>query len=256
MKKFNYTMNHKADEAYMAKMCHEGWAATSLVEGVWTFEPCKPDQYVYRVCYLRGKSAAEVEALKNKLAAQGIEFVSRYSFWAIFRSEHDFRLYAPEEELAVCESIYRPMPIGSVLSWLAFIAFLLLSGTGQLVDGNRSKWPYRLFEKTYTNFNRMQAEHQAKGEWLDICKVEINPDRGTDGFSFHLVGCPIAKHAKAHGYGELLPYLCKTDHYLAKVMHARLIRTQTEALGGDCCDYWYVGDQSPVLEDYRDLEEI
>ena len=36
MKKFNYTMNHKADEAYMAKMCHEGWAATSLVEGVWT----------------------------------------------------------------------------------------------------------------------------------------------------------------------------------------------------------------------------
>ena len=127
MKKFNYTMNHKADEAYMAKMCHEGWAATSLVEGVWTFELCKPDQYVYRVCYLRGKSAAEVDELKSKLAAQGIEFVSRYSFWAIFRSEHDFRLYALEEELAVCESIYRPMPIGSVLSWLAFFAFLLLS---------------------------------------------------------------------------------------------------------------------------------
>ena len=49
MKKFNYTMNHKADEAYMAKMCHEGWAATSLVEGVWTFEPCKPDRYTFRI---------------------------------------------------------------------------------------------------------------------------------------------------------------------------------------------------------------
>lgn len=34
MKKFNYTLNHKADEAYMAKMCHAGWAAASLVEGV------------------------------------------------------------------------------------------------------------------------------------------------------------------------------------------------------------------------------
>ena len=45
----------------------------------------------------------------------------------------------------------------------------------KLVDGNRSKWPYRLFEKTYINFNRMQAEHQAKGEWLDSWKVEINP---------------------------------------------------------------------------------
>ncbi len=56
--------------------------------------------------------------------------------------------------------------------------------------------------------------------------------------------------------GELLPYLCKTDHYLAEAMHARLIRTQTEALGGDCCDYWYVGDKSPALAPYQDLEQI
>ena len=127
MKKFNYTMNHKADEAYMAKMCHEGWAAASLVEGVWTFEPCKPDRYTFRVCYLRGKSNAEVEELKRCLAAKGIEFVSRYSFWAIFRSEHDFELYTPEEESAIIEKIRRPMLVGSVLSWLAFAAVLLLT---------------------------------------------------------------------------------------------------------------------------------
>ncbi len=127
MKKFNYTMNHRADEAYMAKMCHEGWAATSLVEGVWTFEPCEPDAYTFRVCYLRQKSRAEVEALKRSLAAKGIEFVSRYSFWAIFRSERDFRLYTPEEEIAVCETIRRPMLAGSVISLIAFLAFLLLA---------------------------------------------------------------------------------------------------------------------------------
>lgn len=126
----------------------------------------------------------------------------------------------------------------------------------RLVDGNRQQWPYRLFEKIYVNFNRMQQEHQAKGEWMDSWKVEINPEHRTEGFSFHLVGCPIAKHARAHGYEDLLPYLCRTDHYLAELMHARLIRTQTEALGGTCCDYWYVGDQSPVLEQYRDLEQI
>lgn len=127
---------------------------------------------------------------------------------------------------------------------------------GRFVDGNKHQWPYRLFDKIYRNFNRMQAEHQARGEWMDSWKVEINPDHRTEGFCFHLVGCPIAKHAKAHGYGDLLPYLCKTDHFLAGVMHAKLIRTQTEALGGDYCDYWYVGDQSPVLENYKDLEEI
>lgn len=127
MKKFNYTMNHKADEAYVAKMCHEGWAATSLVEGVWSFEPCKPDQYIFRVCYLRGKSNMEVETLKRNLAAKGIEFVSRYSFWAIFRSEHNFQLYSLEEELKICKNICRPMIVGSVLSWVAFLATLILT---------------------------------------------------------------------------------------------------------------------------------
>ena len=127
---------------------------------------------------------------------------------------------------------------------------------GKLVDGNRHQWPYRLFERMYRNFIRMQEEHQAKGEWMDSWKIEINPDHRTEGFCFHLTGCPIAKHAKEHGYGELLPYLCKTDHYLAEVMHARLIRTKTEALGGDCCDYWYVGDKSPALAPYQDLEQI
>ena len=96
----------------------------------------------------------------------------------------------------------------------------------------------------------------SRGEWMDSWKVELNPDHRTEGFSFRLVGCPIAKHAKEHGYGELLSYLCRTDHYLAEVMHTRLIRTQTEALGGSCCDYWYVGDKSPTLEKYRDLEQI
>ena len=89
----------------------------------------------------------------------------------------------------------------NMLDWLTIISFYEASGhrldgkalleikrravekmkfIGKLVDGNRSKWPYRLFEKAYTNFNRMQAEHQAKGEWLDSWKVEINPDRRTD----------------------------------------------------------------------------
>ena len=131
-----------------------------------------------------------------------------------------------------------------------------LTFLGRFVDGNKSQWPYKLFEKTYRNFIKMCDEHQVKGEWMDTWKVELNPDHRTEGFCFHLVGCPIAKHAKAHGYEELLPYLCRTDHMLAEVMHARLIRTQTEALGGDCCDYWYVGDKSKAAEEFRNLELI
>ena len=165
----------------------------------------------------------------------------------------------------------------NMLDWFTILAFYEASGhcmdgeallkikrrsverlkfLGKFVDGNKHKWPYRLFEKTYVNFIRMQETHQARGEWMDSWKIKLDPDHRTEGFCFHLVGCPIAKHAREHGYAELLPYLCKTDHFLAALMHARLIRTKTEALGGDCCDYWYVGDQSPVLEQYRDLEQI
>ena len=127
---------------------------------------------------------------------------------------------------------------------------------GKFVDGNRQKWPYKLFEKTYRKYQKMQKMHRERGEWMDSWRVVLNPDHRTEGFCFHLIGCPIAKRAKEHGYKALLPYLCKTDHYLAEVMHARLVRTQTETLGGDCCDYWYVGDKSPALEMYKDLEQI
>ena len=121
----------------------------------------------------------------------------------------------------------------NMLDWFTILAFYEASGhrmdgetlltikrravdrmkfLGKLVDGNRQQCPYKLFEKMYRSFIRMQAAHQAKGEWRDSWRIQLNPGHRTEGFCFHLVGCPIAKHAKEHGYGELLPYLCKTDH--------------------------------------------
>ena len=157
--------------------------------------------------------------------------------------------------LAFYEASDRRMD-GPTLLQIKRAAVEKLKFLGKIVDGNRSQWIYRLFEKTYVRFQKMQRAHQAKGEWMDSWGVEINPDHRTEGFCFHLTGCPIAKHAKAHGYEDFLPYLCKTDHILAEFLHARLIRTQTEALGGVCCDYWYVGDESPVLREYQDLPQI
>lgn len=157
--------------------------------------------------------------------------------------------------LAFYEASDRRMD-GETLLEIKRLAVERLRFLGKLVDGNKSRWLYRLFEKTYVRFHKMQKEHQARGEWMDSWRVEINPDHRTEGFCFHLVGCPIAKHAKEHGYTELLPYLCRTDHFLAEILHARLIRTQTEALGGTCCDYWYVGDRSPALRDYAELPQI
>ena len=90
---FRYCATHREDEQYMQQMCAQGWAATRLVEGFWTVEPCTPGQYCYRICYLRGMSDEEVEALKGRLSARGIDFVSRYSFWAILRSTNFLMMF-------------------------------------------------------------------------------------------------------------------------------------------------------------------
>ena len=123
---FRYCATHKEDEAYMQKMCAQGWAATRLVEGFWTFEPCEPNQYCYRVCYLRGMKKQEIEELKTHYAAHGIQFVSQYSFWAIFRSTEPFALYTDNREKEICKKIYAPMPIGAAISWLVAVVSLLL----------------------------------------------------------------------------------------------------------------------------------
>lgn len=97
---------------------------------------------------------------------------------------------------------------------------------GALVNGNRTNWAYHLFEKTYVNYSRMVKEHQARGEWRDAWRVALNPDHRTEGFCFHLIGCPIAKHAREHGYEALLPYLCfiGADDLLNALKTSRIVK--------------------------------
>ena len=127
-KTFKYCRTHKEDEAYMQQMCARGWAALGLTEGLWRFEACRPNEYCYRICYLRGKTGAQVEALKKQYADRGIELVSRYSFWAICRSREPFELYTPEEERAICRKIYAPMPLGAAASLLLCAGSIFLAG--------------------------------------------------------------------------------------------------------------------------------
>ena len=87
-------------------------------------------------------------------------------------------------------------------------------------------------------------KHKSKGEWANAWSVQINPENYKEGCSFHLVGCPLVDFAKKHGYMELMPYMCKTDHMAAQLIHAKLLRNHTVAEGAESCDYWYVGDLS------------
>ncbi len=54
----------------------------------------------------------------------------------------------------------------------------------------------------------------------------------------------------------ILPYMCASDHLIPELVHARLIRTHTCALGSESCDYWYVGDESDTAKGYSDDEIV
>lgn len=123
------------------------------------------------------------------------------------------------------------------------------------VDFNRP-WLARWMNKLYISYAQKVNQKKANGEWEAAWGIAINPDNRTEGCCFHLIGCPLAAFAKAHGYTELMPAICKIDHRTAALMHAKLIRTHTVALGADSCDYWYVGDESETARQYADLPEI
>lgn len=125
----------------------------------------------------------------------------------------------------------------------------------RIVDFNKP-WVAKLMYKIYIPYAKKVKKKKANGEWAAAWGISINPDNRTEGCCFHLLGCPIAEFAKSHGYDTLMPSICRIDHNSAEMMHAKLIRTHTVALGADSCDYWYVGDNSEIAKQYSDLKKI
>lgn len=124
---------------------------------------------------------------------------------------------------------------------------------GVFINVNRN-WQMKLLKrsmyKRYVPYSKLVKEKLARGEWGNTWQVNINPRNTEEGVCFDLVGCPLADYAKANGYMDLLPYLCATDHIIPKLVHAKLIRTHTCALGSDSCDYWYVADESDTAKNF------
>lgn len=121
--------------------------------------------------------------------------------------------------------------------------FSKMSFASKIADFNKP-WMAKLMYKVYIPYAKKVEKHKAKGEWANAWSVRINPESFTEGCSFHLIGCPLVDFARKHGYMELMPYMCETDHMSASLMNAKLLRKHTVAQGADSCDYWYVGSRS------------
>lgn len=99
----------------MNKMSTNGWNTKRLIEGFWTFEKGKENEYTYRVFYFRGMNKKAINDKIKELEKENIEFVHRYSFWGIFKAKKDFKLYSKKEQLEVCNKIRKPMILATIV---------------------------------------------------------------------------------------------------------------------------------------------
>lgn len=123
-----------------------------------------------------------------------------------------------------------------------------LSFAKRILDFNQP-WVAKLMYKVYIPYAKKVANNKANGNWGNAWGVVVNPEGYTEGCSFHLVGCPLVDFAKKHGYMDIMPYLCETDHITAALMNAKLLRNHTVAMGAESCDYWYVGSRSKATKE-------
>lgn len=122
-----------------------------------------------------------------------------------------------------------------------------------LTDMNGHGYVRKLYYRMYEKHAGLVREHQAKGEWTGTWRIVMNPDHKEEGISYHMSNCPLLAFVRAHGYDDMMPYICRFDFIFEKLLHARLIRTQTEATGGEYCDYWFVPDRSKTAAEYKDF---
>ena len=123
----------------------------------------------------------------------------------------------------------------------AVMQFPAMKLVGLFVNANRSGLE-KLEKRMHKNAEWLEVHPQYKGVSWDF---NFDKTKHSEGVYYHFTRCPLNDFARREGYIEVLPVMCEIDLLSAELMHAKLIRKQTLASGGDCCDYWFVGDKSP-----------
>ena len=106
----------------------------------------------------------------------------------------------------------------------------------------------RLLNKMFLKKDITNAENAKANPGSFETKTMIPPEEGYS-FSYHNLVCPLERFARAHGYGEYMPYICSLDYVMYGVLGVPLYREHTCFEDGDYCDFKLkIG--SPVM-DYR-----
>lgn len=120
VKKFFGLVDFLEEQEYLDKMHKDGWKLISH-EGrnIYTFEKCKPMNYIYHLDYLKSEIKDE-EAFVKMFTDCGWEYVLKYGTWYYFRKE---RSEADEKNCIMSDNISKIDMCKKVIGSQNIIAF-------------------------------------------------------------------------------------------------------------------------------------
>ena len=160
--------------------------------------------------------------------------------------------------------------------WLVYGVYYLavyrvLKAKGQAVEGvgkvifdtfeamaDYPKWLLRLvgsikYNEEYVNRLREATtktqERRYPGDWV---ATFIEGDGGEFDYGIDITECGIRKLYRAHGAGELAPYLCLSDYVVSEAFDRGLVRYKTLAEGNAVCDFRYKKGRETFVYPLRD----
>ena len=98
LKKFRLLFDKDVEQNWLNDMCRNGWALKNFSLGIYTFESCHPNEYIYQVDLLPGNgfSPNDPEGYAHFMEEIGVEVVCRWFRWIILRkkaAEGPFDIY-------------------------------------------------------------------------------------------------------------------------------------------------------------------
>lgn len=134
----------------------------------------------------------------------------------------------------VCRAVTTVAEIEAMESALFLPAFRAL----RFVDCNKSFWQ-RILHGSFA------ASEKKCNAWRDY-EMSVAPYRKGKPICYEFTACPIAEFARQHDLLDVMPAMCNPDYAAMELLHARLVRTTTCAIGCKC-DYTICGDRDDYV---------
>lgn len=123
MKIFRLYLDKDVEEIWLNEMVGKGWALNNFFLGVYTFERCKENEFIYKIDLMDSVSGTKSSMNYIKFVEDtGAEYVGAWGRWVFFRkpaSEGPFELYTDvDSQIKLYQKIRNMMGIVAIVEFV------------------------------------------------------------------------------------------------------------------------------------------